>query len=80
MLPCVSHVPCFGLINTYTSINHILNFEGHTLAHFCKLQPHKNAFIELASTMDIREFFELAFRNYSVLSKGETIVIKGGHA
>jgi len=42
---------------------------------FCKLQPHETAFIDIAAGMDIRELFEQSFRNYSALTKGETIVV-----
>ncbi|GBG33667.1 Ubiquitin fusion degradation protein 1-like [Hondaea fermentalgiana] len=41
----------------------------------CRLQPHTTAFIDLAASMDLRELLEHAFRNYSVLSTGETLVV-----
>lgn len=41
----------------------------------CRLQPHTTAFIDLAASMDLRELLEHAFRNYSVLSTGQTLVV-----
>jgi len=41
----------------------------------CRLQPHSSAFLDLAASMDLRDLLECAFRNYSVLSTGEKIVV-----
>ncbi|RYE95873.1 MAG: hypothetical protein EOO41_05215, partial [Methanobacteriota archaeon] len=38
-------------------------------------RPHDEAFLELAHSIGPRELLELAMRNYSVLSKGERILI-----
>jgi Ubiquitin fusion degradation protein UFD1 len=43
---------------------------------YVKLQPHDTAFVELASAIGPRELLETALRNYSVLSKGERIMIE----
>ncbi|CAK9008126.1 Ubiquitin fusion degradation protein 1 homolog, partial [Durusdinium trenchii] len=41
----------------------------------CRLQPHTTAFLDLAASMDLRELLEHSFRNYSVLSTGQTLVV-----
>lgn len=40
-----------------------------------KFRPHDEAFVELAAAIGPRELLETALRNYSVLSKGERIII-----
>lgn len=42
---------------------------------FCKLQPHASDFLDLAASMNLRDLLESAFRNYSVLTAGETIQV-----
>ena len=43
---------------------------------FCKLQPHSSDFLELAASMNLRDLLESSFRNYSVLTAGETIMVR----
>jgi hypothetical protein len=42
---------------------------------WAKLRPHTMAFVELASAVGPREILEVAFRNYSALSTGETLSV-----
>jgi ubiquitin fusion degradation protein 1 len=42
---------------------------------YARLQPHSQAFVELAASVGPRDLLEVALRNYSALSAGERIMI-----
>ncbi len=44
-------------------------------ATFCRFQPHSRDFLDLAASIGPRELLESAIRYYSVLTKGETIML-----
>ena len=42
---------------------------------YCRLQPHSQAFVDLAASVGPRDLLEVALRNYSALSVGERIML-----
>ncbi|KAA0154959.1 hypothetical protein FNF29_02103 [Cafeteria roenbergensis] len=48
---------------------------GVKKGQWAKLQPHTMAFVDLAAAVGPREVLEVAFRNYSALSVGETLKV-----
>jgi ubiquitin fusion degradation protein 1 len=70
----VAYLPYWMMQNLFVEDGSFIHIRNVTLPKgtFCKLQPHRTAFIDLANP---RVVLEKALRGYSCLSRGDTIKI-----